>query len=416
VTPSRQLRLAALLLVGAFVPALAHAAPVRVAIVYGHNGGDGPRTPLRYAEADAARVAQALTEVGQVNRENLQLLQGQSVAKLLAALDWAKGRVADRDSVLLVYLSAHADATRGLLPGREQLEWKTLKAAIAATNAKVRVTIVDGCQSSGLLEAGAHVAPTFAIDASESLTVKGDVFITSSASNEPSLEAGQFRGSVFTQHLVAGLRGAADKSGDGRVSLDEAYRFAFERTQEGSSGQHAGFANRLTGYGELQLTSLERASGLVLPEGAVTVRDADSAEPVISVRGSARLALPPGRYRVEVEQNGAVKEGGAVVTPGAFERVDVSQLGTSAKQARLLRLGATQGPSALDVVLPRPDPVLLDVAARLRALSSTSPRQLTLERENALVVVSSGAWRASFKPDEPQALLAAVEAWLAAER
>lgn len=48
----------------------------RLAIVYGHNGGEGPRGTLRYAEADAARVAKVFVEAGRVEPANVKLLQG----------------------------------------------------------------------------------------------------------------------------------------------------------------------------------------------------------------------------------------------------------------------------------------------------------------------------------------------------
>jgi hypothetical protein len=66
--------------------------------------------------------------------------------------------------------------------------------------------------------------------------------------NEPDLfssgEAAQewsfLRGSLFTHHLLAALRGAADIDGDGRVSLSEAYTHAFRHTTIGAIESNGG--------------------------------------------------------------------------------------------------------------------------------------------------------------------------------
>lgn len=354
----------------------AWAAPVRLAVVYGHNGGDAAHRPLKYAEADAARVADALVEVGGVARGDLKLLTGRPLKELEAALEWAKVRASGRAQVqLVVYLSAHADAEQGLLPAGEQLKWARLKQLVAATGAKARVTIVDGCASSGLLEASAREAPTFTIEAEDTLTVKGDAFITSSASDEPSLEAGQLQGSVFTQHLVAGLRGAADRSQDGAVSLEEAYRFAFERTTEGQSGQHPGFGNRLAGYGELVLARPGAASGVLVPEGAlrISVREPGTGRKLFSARRpeARRLAVPPGTWIIEVEQEAGAREGQVSVTPGAFASIEVDRLGVVARAASLVRLG--DDVPCYAVRLSRPEPRLERLVPKLAAVAPGCP-------------------------------------------
>jgi len=329
----------------------AAAAPLKLAVVYGHNGGTGPRAPLRYAEADAQRVAQTLVEVGGVRPEDLTLITGKPPSALFAALEAVKARVAaSKQTVLYVYLSAHADGREGLLPGGERLPWAKLKEAVADTGATVRVTIVDACEAAGLVEAGATATAPFRIEAEDALTVKGEAFITSSALNEPSLEAGAFQGSVFTQHLVAGLRGAADASHDGKVSLAEAYRYAYERTQQGESGQHPGLAVQLKGYGELTVSTLgPKGPGLLLPRGASTVslRDADSGDRVLSVRDplAEKLRLSPGRFVVDVERDGVHKGGDLLVKAGGYTRVDEGALSLrSMPSGALVRLEGADEP------------------------------------------------------------------------
>src|SRR5439155_1760197 len=90
---------------------------------------------------------------------------------------------------------------------------------------------------------------------------------------ELALESREIRGSFFTHHFVSGLRGAADASGDGRVTLAEAYEYAFSRTVSATSGtvvgpQHPAYDYRLSGKGDFVLTDLLRPSGVLeLPAG-----------------------------------------------------------------------------------------------------------------------------------------------------
>jgi hypothetical protein len=381
-----------LALIVASSPALAGVK--RLAIVYGHNGGTGPRAPLRYAELDAARVAKVFVEAGRVEPGRVRLLQGRPVAELLAALEWAKHEAKqDPQTLLFVYLSTHATADEGLLPGNEQLTWKELKRRVTATGAKARVTIVDACQSSGLIETAAKEAPTFTIEAEDKLTVSGDAFITSSASSEPSLEAGQLRGSVFTQHLVAGLRGAADVTQDGQVSLDEAYRFAYERTAGGESGQHPGWAMRLSGYGEIVVTRIGDGPGVMVPPGVerLVLRDRSTRDVVLSaVRPAAeKLLAPAGEWLVELEREGRRKEGRLTVPASGFGLVDEGSLTARAQTPNLVRLGdgaARCPPIALATPLPVLESLRRTLAPSLqRICAERAVSAATLEKEDGAV-------------------------------
>ena len=79
-------------------------------------------------------------------------------------------------------------------------------------------------------------------------------------------------GSYFTHNLISGMRGAADSSGDKLVTLAEAYKYAYDRTVVSTAmlpvgAQHPNYDFRLSGQGELVLSSLLKPSSvLVLPE------------------------------------------------------------------------------------------------------------------------------------------------------
>jgi uncharacterized caspase-like protein len=60
--------------------------------------------------------------------------------------------------------------------------------------------------------------------------MRGYAFLTSSSPDEVAQESDHIGASFFTHYLVSGLRGAADVTGEGKVTLNEAYQFAFNET------------------------------------------------------------------------------------------------------------------------------------------------------------------------------------------
>lgn len=77
---------------------------------------------------------------------------------------------------------------------------------------------------------GVTAEDAFAITASPSESASGAVKIHASADGEVAQESDELGGAVFTHYLVTGLSGAADVDGDGRVTLAEAYAFAYHHT------------------------------------------------------------------------------------------------------------------------------------------------------------------------------------------
>ncbi len=139
----------------------------------------------------------------------------------------------------------------------------------------------------------------------------GLVLIASSAADEDSQESDAIGASWFTHHLASGLLGGADASGDGRVTLGEAYAYAYARTvgsTASSAGgvQHPVFLYDLGGAGDVVLSELaQSAGGLVFAagaEGLYVVLDRAGravAEVAKVVGGERRIALADGRYTVK---------------------------------------------------------------------------------------------------------------------
>jgi len=306
-----------------------------VIAISANNGGKG-RPLLRYAESDAKSFARVLKDMGGVEQRNIYLIQEPSVDFLNAHLDnidklltRGKGK-SGRDEVL-VYYSGHADE-RGLHLGEETYSWQEFRRRVDALNADVKIAVIDACGSGAITRAKGGVAvPAFMVD--QSSDMKGYAFITSSTQDEASQESDKLRGSFFTHSLVSGLRGAGDLSGDGKVTLSEAYQFAFNETlqkTEATMGgaQHPSRDMNLTGTGDVVMTDLRSTgAGMILEdnvEGRVFIRDASGelvAELYKKSGRSMSLGLPAGVYAVRLEKQAEYKEASVSLVNGKQQAV-----------------------------------------------------------------------------------------------
>jgi hypothetical protein len=346
------------------LPSAALAEVERYAVVVGNDLGLPPDVPLRYAEVDAARVASVLQEVGGVRPENTVLLQGKDADTVRRALIAVNERVrsAGRSTVLLVYYSGHADAG-ALHLGTSRLELAELEQLVRGSAAAFRLLVLDSCRSGALTRVkGGTPIPPFDIQLGERVAGEGAVFLTSSSASEDSQESDELKGSFFTHALLSGLLGAADENGDGKVTLDEAYRHAYEATLRASSRtlsgtQHPTFQYDLRGAGDLVLASLDARSPtrawLELPPGKTWLVFQENAEGAVVGEVSStgrvrRLSLRPGRYFLRGRGPEVLLEGTVVVAPGSTVTVDEAKLQRTA-YARLVRKGEGSRDSVLSL-------------------------------------------------------------------
>src|SRR5690606_5609766 len=124
----------------------------------------------------------------------------------------------------------------------------------------VHVAVLDSCASGAFtrIKGGAARAP-FLVDASS--RVSGYAYISSSSADEAAQESDRIAASYFTHAFTSGLRGAADANRDRRVTLNEAYQFAFAetvaRTESSMAGaQHPAYNLHLAGTGDVVMTDL----------------------------------------------------------------------------------------------------------------------------------------------------------------
>jgi hypothetical protein len=347
---TRSLLFSLLLLPALAASAAAPAAPVqpvrRFALLVGVNDGGPGRARLRYAVTDARSFGQVLEELGGVQPQDRLMLMEGGRAEFEGALARFKGMIATAKAAggrteALIYYSGHSDE-EGLLLQKDRFGYRELRQALESLPADVRIAILDSCASGTLArQKGGVRRPAFLVDASTA--VRGHAILTSSSEDEVSQESDRIGGSFFTHNLVSGLRGAADATGDGRVTLHEAYQFAFHETlarteQTRAGAQHPAYDIELAGTGELVMTDLRStAAVLVLGElldGRLYVRDAPGRLVVELKKFAGRateLGLQPGRYTVLREAHGeasqaelVLDQGGRAVLPEtAFRPVNV---------------------------------------------------------------------------------------------
>jgi hypothetical protein len=291
------------------------------AIVVGSNSGGPGQAELRYAEDDARRVGALLVELGGYSQDHVQLVLHPSPDELRDVLAKLGERIrgdaaAGRQSRLFFYYSGHARSAAIDL-GSSELPLAELRGKLFDVPATLTVVVLDACQSGAFSRVkGAAAAADFSIHSRDQLGASGVAVLASSSASELSQESDQLRSSYFTHHLLVGLRGAGDSNGDGQVSLDEAYRYAYHQTllataETAVGGQHVTFEADLKGHGEVPLSFPRAATSTIeLPaelEGKALVEDR-RAHAVIAetykARGApVRIAVAPGDYEVLVRRD-----------------------------------------------------------------------------------------------------------------
>jgi hypothetical protein len=287
----------------------------RFALVVGRNDGGSDREVLRYATRDANAIDSLLKELGGVSSQDALLLLNPDENKLKQAFFDLQKRVvqarASRSQTEVVfYFSGHSD-DQGILLGERRVSYSQLRTWLDQIETDLRIAILDSCASGAFtrLKGGVSRAP-FLFDRSTQVT--GHAFLTSSSADEAAQESDRVEGSYFTHFLLSGLRGAADSNNDKKVTLTEAYRFAFDETlartyQTEFGAQHPAYEIRLKGTGDLVLTDLRSTSAQIAFDksfgGRIYIRDergALLAELNKSESRTALLAVPPGRCTIEL--------------------------------------------------------------------------------------------------------------------
>jgi uncharacterized caspase-like protein len=290
----------------------------RIAIVVGNNIGRSGEPILQFAERDAQKLAQTLHELGGVARKDLHVLLGQNANALFDKLGAVEAQVAagDERSIVFFFYSGHADENAIHLGGTD-IRWRELASRLEKSRADLRIALVDSCHAGSMTTAKGFKVGGAATDTRS--TTRGLAMLLASEPDEVAQESAVYSGSIFTHHLVSGLRGAADGNGDGRVTLFEAKAYTEAQTLHTTASfapaiQHPGYRFELSGHGDVVLTELREAAARVTfandIAGQILVTEKGNSDVVFEATKKAGtvlgVALSSGRYTVLVRKSDRV--------------------------------------------------------------------------------------------------------------
>jgi hypothetical protein len=358
---------ALLALLGLALPARAQAEVKRYGFLVGSNRGASHEVPLRYAESDVEAVARALVDLGGFPSERVVRLIAPNAPRVRRALLDLIVRIQQDlrgggEAVLFAYYSGHADA-QNLHLGGSELPMEELSGLVRASQAKLKVLLVDACRSGALTQVkGGRPVQSFQIGIEDLLRNEGYAVITSSSAGEDAQESEAFRSSVFTHHFLAGLRGLGDVNLDRLVTLGEAYAYSAEQTLKTSlntlaGSQHATFEYDLRGRADPVLADLrargERAELVLGATGDYLLMDPDSGALLFEAGAKLpRLSLQvqPGRYRVRARSGSGVFETEVALAAGESRTLRPADM-RSVPIAQVVRKGETAAQLANGPVL-----------------------------------------------------------------
>lgn len=287
-------------------------------IAIGNNRGDADEVQLLYAERDVRELADVLRTQGHIASDRVRILideNAETVRRALVTINTqlrARSHEGHGTTSLLVFYSGHADADALHLRGT-RLPFEELRGLVTSSPATMRLLIVDACRSGAVTRVkGVSTAPEFAIQLDDRVEAEGTAILSSSTAGESSQESDRLRASFFSHHLVNALRGAADRNGDGRVTLSEAYAYTYSQTLR-SSGQtlalqHPTYSYDVKGSGDLVLTTVDGAGGStgrlrLADAGTYLIAEERETGAVVAELSTARdralLSLPRGKYFVQ---------------------------------------------------------------------------------------------------------------------
>jgi len=324
----------------------------RYAIYIGANDGGKGRERLLYAGSDALSFKTAMAEIGGVTDSNSRILIDptkdsidNALKEISAAINSKSGQT--KRSEFIFYYSGHSDEN-ALLLGNSKYDYSKLKAAITEVPSDIHVVILDSCYSGNFIRTkGGQKRKPFLID--DSSVVTGHAYLSSSSDNESSQESDEIESSYFTNAMITGLRGAADTSGDNKVTLNELYSYAFSdtlsKTESSKAGpQHPNYNITLVGSGDLILSDLTIADSMLSlskeAKGRFIIRDAND-KLISEINKSAGqpifIALPVGQYSALIIDEYSTKQGTFLLEKDQVFVLDQNSLSTIKRKSNRLR-------------------------------------------------------------------------------
>ncbi len=328
----------------------------RYAVYVGCNYGGKSRERLLYAGSDAQSFKNTMAEIGGVTDSNSRILIDPTKDNIDSALSEISNAITQsannsKRSEFIFYYSGHSDEN-ALLLGEAKYDYSKLKAAISAVPSDIHVVILDSCYSGNFIRTkGGQKRKPFLID--DSSVVTGHAYLSSSSDNESSQESDEIESSYFTNAMITGLRGAADTSGDSKVTLNELYSYAFNdtlsKTESSKAGpQHPNYNITLVGSGDLILSDLSTAESMLSlskeAKGKFIIRDANDKliSEINKIQGQPIfMALPSGQYSALIIDEYSTKQGTFLLEKDQVYVLDQNSLSSIKRKSNRLRGDST---------------------------------------------------------------------------
>jgi hypothetical protein len=329
------------IILGIWLWPLAGAAQLeRYALIVEGDRGEPAEVADAHAEGAAAQLFEVLLDIGDFEPSNILLLRAadaEAVTHALLTLDQhiqSSLLHSEHKALLFVYAVGRVDADM-LQLGGTRLPLAQLAQLTRDSVADARLLIVDSCGADSTLQplaAGYVPASDLAF-----LSAHGSC---------------QEAGSSFTQAMAAAVRGAADRDGNGVVTLDEAYHFATRGLT--ARARRSAFTRDFRGLGPLSLTrpavhALARSTLRFPPGASYELRHDHKHGELVAQLGESQerqiLSVRPGRYFVQATATQATYEGAIDAHLGRIQPLDLSRL-NSITYARLVRSGQSGLPLA----------------------------------------------------------------------
>ncbi len=340
----------------------------RYAVYIGSNKGGKGREQLLYAGSDAQNFQKAMAEIGGVSDANSYILIDPTKEAIDDTLNKISLKITNsqshaKRSEFIFYYSGHSDEN-ALLLGDIPYDYSALKAAITEVPSDIHVVILDSCYSGNFIRTkGGQKRKPFLID--DSSVVTGHAYLSSSSTNEYSQESDEIESSYFTNAMITGLRGAADASGDNKVTLNELYSYAFNdtlsKTESSKAGpQHPNYNITLVGSGDLILSDISSGEAMLSlskdAKGKFIIRNAEGKliSEINKVAGQPIfMALPAAQYSAIIIDEYSTKQGYFILEKDQIYVLDQNSL-TSIKR-KSNRVRGNTSDDADDDILPIDD-------------------------------------------------------------
>jgi len=238
-----------------FTRQVTYAKEKRFALLIGHQGGWKGDTRLTYAiSGDLLPLGKALRNIG----FQVKTLTNPSTAQLRRALQRTKKKL-QKDSTIktfFFYYTGHADA-RFLHVGKRSkraIRYQELASFFRGIPTVRRIAVFDACYSGAILrEFGSFKNYKRLQDRGKSKGFRRRHHVDLRKLLKPkqgyeeglrviasslglSWELKDYKASIFTHHLLKGMRGPADHNQDGKITIDELFDYTSQQVKK-DSGQ-----------------------------------------------------------------------------------------------------------------------------------------------------------------------------------